>query len=142
MHSIQWKHCATLNNIKKLASNGWVIFLQNIKHILVANWKLLWLLGMTLKKGLIFYESMWFHGPCSEFAVMEFLATWNCNSASIGILIKKSRGSYLDQIDKSIFSQFWMNWIQLKLIEPVLRNSIVCKKQRTMNELARMRKLS
>ena len=61
---------------------------------------------------------------------MEFLATWNCNSASIGILIKKSRGSYLDQIDKSIFSQFWMNWIQLKLIEPVLRNSIVCKRQR------------
>lgn len=73
---------------------------------------------------------MWFHRPCSELAVMEFLASWNCNSASIGILIKKSRGSYLDQIDKSIFSQFWMNWIQLKLIEPVLRNSIVCKRQR------------
>ena len=27
-----------------------------------------------------------------------------------------------------------MNWIQLKLIEPVLRNSIVCKRQRTMKE--------
>ena len=47
------------------------------------------------------------------------------------------------EIDKSIFSQFWMNWIQLKLIEPVLRNSIVYVRGKgTMNELARMRKLS